>query len=225
MSRTSSPTRHRTPWSGWSTGCWPRRDSASGGLGTGWTSSATATRSATRPTCRSRTPGGIAITSSAPSTPTCPTIGSSWNTSRATCSTTPVVVPDGGDNESVIGTSFFWMSEGKRSPVDLRQALADTFDNRIDVMSKAFLGLTVACARCHDHKFDADHAGRLLRPRWIPEEFSLHPGDAQPGGDRRPGGSIGGDSGGDRPGGRRGVGDSSRDDPPLPHGRPPRPFG
>ncbi len=62
--------------------------------------------------------------------------------------------PDGGDNESVIGTSFFWMSEGKRSPVDLRQALADNFDNRIDVMSKAFLGLTVACARCHDHKFD-----------------------------------------------------------------------
>jgi hypothetical protein len=25
----------------------------------------------------------------------------------------------------------------------------------IDVMSKAFLGVTVACARCHDHKFDA----------------------------------------------------------------------
>ena len=28
-------------------------------------------------------------------------------------------------------------------------------DNRIDVMSKTFLGLTVSCARCHDHKFDA----------------------------------------------------------------------
>jgi hypothetical protein len=58
-------------------------------------------------------------------------------------------------NESVIGTGFFWMAEGKRSPVDLRLAQAEAFDNRLDVMCKTFLGLTVACARCHDHKFDA----------------------------------------------------------------------
>ena len=30
----------------------------------------------------------------------------------------------------------------------------DVINDRIDTMSKGFLGLTVACARCHDHKFD-----------------------------------------------------------------------
>jgi Protein of unknown function (DUF1553)/Protein of unknown function (DUF1549)/Planctomycete cytochrome C len=32
--------------------------------------------------------------------------------------------------------------------------LNDVINDRIDVTTKAFLGLTVSCARCHDHKFD-----------------------------------------------------------------------
>ncbi len=32
--------------------------------------------------------------------------------------------------------------------------LMDNVDEQIDVVSRAFLGLTVSCARCHDHKFD-----------------------------------------------------------------------
>jgi hypothetical protein len=31
----------------------------------------------------------------------------------------------------------------------------DVIDDRIDVITKGFLGSTVVCARCHDHKFDA----------------------------------------------------------------------
>jgi hypothetical protein len=31
----------------------------------------------------------------------------------------------------------------------------DVLDDRIDVVSRGLLGLTVACARCHDHKYDA----------------------------------------------------------------------
>jgi cytochrome c553 len=60
-----------------------------------------------------------------------------------------------GFNESILGTAFWFLGEEVHSPVDIRQDQADRFDNRIDVMTKTFLGLTVACARCHDHKFDA----------------------------------------------------------------------
>ena len=58
------------------------------------------------------------------------------------------------ENESVLGTGFFWMGQGKHSPVDIRAEQCDLIDNQIDVLSKAFLGTSIACARCHDHKFD-----------------------------------------------------------------------
>ena len=63
--------------------------------------------------------------------------------------------PATGENESILGTGFFWLCEGKHSPVDLRQTEAERVENQIDVFGKTFLGLTIACARCHDHKFDA----------------------------------------------------------------------
>jgi mono/diheme cytochrome c family protein len=63
--------------------------------------------------------------------------------------------PTEGFNESILATGFFWMGEGKQTPVDIRQEQTDRIDNQIDVMGKAFLAQTVACARCHDHKFDA----------------------------------------------------------------------
>jgi hypothetical protein len=60
-----------------------------------------------------------------------------------------------GFNESILGTGFWFLGEELHSPVDIRQDKADRFDNRIDVLTKTFLGMTVSCARCHDHKFDA----------------------------------------------------------------------
>jgi len=67
----------------------------------------------------------------------------------------PRLHPKEGFNESVLGTGFWFLGEEVHSPVDIRQDQADRFDNRIDVLTKAFVGLTVSCARCHDHKFDA----------------------------------------------------------------------
>src|SRR5262249_34865136 len=34
------------------------------------------------------------------------------------------------------------------------RADADELDDKVDTLMRGFLGLTVACARCHDHKFD-----------------------------------------------------------------------
>lgn len=35
-----------------------------------------------------------------------------------------------------------------------KQVMADELDDRIDTLSRGLLGLTAACARCHDHKYD-----------------------------------------------------------------------
>ena len=58
-------------------------------------------------------------------------------------------------NESILGSGFWFLDEATHGPVDVRGDEAGHIDNRIDVMTKSFMGLTVACARCHDHKFDA----------------------------------------------------------------------
>src|SRR3569623_917664 len=34
------------------------------------------------------------------------------------------------------------------------KAKTDEYDDRVDTLCRGFLGLTVSCARCHDHKFD-----------------------------------------------------------------------
>ena len=59
-----------------------------------------------------------------------------------------------GRAESALGTIFYTMTEGKHSPVDLTLDESERIDNMIDVATKTFQGLTVACAKCHDHKFD-----------------------------------------------------------------------
>ncbi len=62
--------------------------------------------------------------------------------------------PVEGIDQSAIATGFYYLSQGTHSPVDVAEEEVHRIENQIDVVSKTFLGLTVACARCHDHKFD-----------------------------------------------------------------------
>jgi hypothetical protein len=57
-------------------------------------------------------------------------------------------------NESAIGPAHFRMVFHGYSPTDALDEKVRFVDDQINAFSKAFLGLTVSCARCHDHKFD-----------------------------------------------------------------------
>lgn len=63
--------------------------------------------------------------------------------------------PTDGFDESILGTGFWYLHEATHAPTDVLGNESAIIDNQIDVFGKAFLGLTIACARCHDHKFDA----------------------------------------------------------------------
>ena len=59
-----------------------------------------------------------------------------------------------GINESLLGLAHFRLVEHGFNPIDTLDEQVKTVDSQIDVVSKAFQGLTTSCARCHDHKFD-----------------------------------------------------------------------
>lgn len=58
-------------------------------------------------------------------------------------------------NESKLALAHWRMVEHGFQPVDPWEDRVKWADNQIDVFAKTFQGLTVSCARCHDHKFDA----------------------------------------------------------------------
>ena len=58
-------------------------------------------------------------------------------------------------NESAIGPSHWRMVFHGFAPTDALDEKVRFIDDSVNAFSKAFLGMTVSCARCHDHKFDA----------------------------------------------------------------------
>jgi mono/diheme cytochrome c family protein len=58
----------------------------------------------------------------------------------------------GKDDRAALG--LFGLGPWYYSNAPPPEARADERHDRVDVLTRGFLGLTVACARCHDHKFD-----------------------------------------------------------------------
>jgi len=53
-----------------------------------------------------------------------------------------------------VGLSPTYWKELKLAPDVIKTVVAEEWEERIDAVGRTFLGLTLACARCHDHKFD-----------------------------------------------------------------------
>jgi len=57
-------------------------------------------------------------------------------------------------SQNLIATGFLALGPKTLTDQDRRQFAADLVDEQIDVVTKGIMGISVACARCHDHKFD-----------------------------------------------------------------------
>ena len=85
------------------------------------------------------------------STPTSRTTSSSASRSPATCCR-PTTTASGPSRS--IATGFLAIGSKAHDTQNRGQFVLDLVDEQIEATTQAFLGLTVACARCHDHKFD-----------------------------------------------------------------------
>jgi Protein of unknown function (DUF1553)/Protein of unknown function (DUF1549) len=57
--------------------------------------------------------------------------------------------------ETLIATTYYRLGPWDDEPADPQEDRFDQLDDMVATTSQVFLGLTLACARCHNHKFDA----------------------------------------------------------------------
>ncbi len=60
----------------------------------------------------------------------------------------------GANQETCTATGFLSLGAKVLAEPDVEKLVMDTIDEQIDTLGKAFMGLSLGCARCHDHKFD-----------------------------------------------------------------------
>ncbi len=56
--------------------------------------------------------------------------------------------------DAIAATGFLALGARVLAEPDMQKLEMDIIDEQIDTLGKAFMGMTLGCARCHDHKFD-----------------------------------------------------------------------
>ena len=56
--------------------------------------------------------------------------------------------------ETKTATGFLCLGAKVLAEPDREKLVMDTIDEQLDSLGKAFMGMTIGCVRCHDHKFD-----------------------------------------------------------------------
>ena len=88
--------------------------------------------------------------------------------------------------ENLVATGFLAMGPKALAEQNGRQFRLDLIDEQVDVTSRAILGVSVACARCHDHKFDPIPQADYYAMSGIFENTSTHYGTIDTLQNRRP---------------------------------------
>ena len=57
-------------------------------------------------------------------------------------------------SDGIVATGMLALGNWGGGDADKEKLLTDIVDDQVDVVTRSIMGLTVACARCHDHKFD-----------------------------------------------------------------------
>jgi cytochrome c553 len=72
------------------------------------------------------------------------------------------LLPDAG-TDGIVATGFLALGPKVLAEVDEKKMEYDIVDEQVDTLGRTVMGLTLGCARCHDHKFDpvtaADYTG------------------------------------------------------------------
>jgi hypothetical protein len=63
-------------------------------------------------------------------------------------------LPETERADGIIATGMLALGNWGGGDADKEKLLTDVVDDQIDVIGRSIMGLTLACARCHDHKFD-----------------------------------------------------------------------